>query len=797
MIKSPKIQLSRKVLSCLLALWMLAALVPVVSYGDTDVVPRDTDVAARETARWISEIVHDMTTEEKVCQMLMPAFRYYQDQEGKLHGLTALNQETREKLEKYGFAGVILFAANAPDTAQTARLIDDMQQANSKKYVSGKDRSQLLMAVDQEGGRVMRLGHNTAFSGNMALGAVGDVNTTKAAAGIIGRELVAVGFNTDFAPVVDVNNNPANPVIGVRSFSDNSGIVASHGVAFLNGLMEAGAIATLKHFPGHGDTETDSHTGLPRIDKTYGELQKNELVPFQACIDAGAEAVMTAHIQYPAIEKTTYISKESGQAVGLPATLSKTILTDILRNDMGFEGVVVSDSMTMDAISRNFDQMDTAKMAIEAGVDIILIPVDDGAVSGKVNPDLLDDYIANLTAMVDSGKISMDRVNQSVRRVLGLKASHGLLDPYDGSDFEKRLVAATATVGSKENHAREWDMVRKSITLVKNQENLLPVVAKGKKIAVLTADDSEVKSMEYALGLLKNQGKITADPDISVTSLKGKTEEECLAAAKDAQLVIVVSEVSKLAALNPASEAGAYSAMVDRLIAAAHQAGGKIAVVSAALPYDAARYTDADAFVIAWNNRGMSEDPRGIEGQVKQYGAALPAALYQMLSPDGVFTGKLPVNIPALDKDYGVSNQILYARGTGLRGGFSWNLAVSRKDAARLLCSIVGRPELADSDTAKELIGAGKGETTINRQDFITGLYNLARFTGADVTTAGAASKAKFIDEAAISDYARTAVEWAASKGIIKGTASGTLSPNSGVSRAQALTMLMRYQLLK
>ena len=231
-------------------------------------------------------VLAGMSTEDKISQMLMPDFQS--------------NIDVSELLQRRGFAGVVFFAGNASETDKTVRLVDAMQSATA-----AGGHPQLLTAVDQEGGTVTRLGQGTRMIGNMALGAINDLSATRDAATVIGQELSAVGFNLDFAPVVDVNNNPNNPVIGLRSFSDDPQTVAAQGVAFMEALRGTGTVATLKHFPGHGDTGTDSHTGLPSINKSYDELRQAELIPFQACIDAGVEAVMTAHIQYPQIETTT------------------------------------------------------------------------------------------------------------------------------------------------------------------------------------------------------------------------------------------------------------------------------------------------------------------------------------------------------------------------------------------------------------------------------------------------------------------------------------------------------------
>ncbi|MCR5182663.1 MAG: hypothetical protein K6D56_06535, partial [Clostridia bacterium] len=292
-------------------------------------------------------IISTMTTEEKVAQLLMPAFRSYSSDGYSYSNVTSLPEDLAGLLSRRGFGGIILFAENAESTGQITRLIDQMQTANAGSNNPG----QLLMGVDQEGGMIYRLSTGTKFSGNMGLAATGNPENARTAGEIIGKELKAVGFNFDLAPVLDVNNNPSNPVINLRSFSDDPDTVAAFGKAFMEGLHSGGVAASLKHFPGHGNTSTDSHTGFPKIDGTYEELAAAELVPFRACTDSGADAVMTAHIQYPGIETNTYTSISSGQQVCLPATLSKTIITDILRGKMGFEGVVITDAMNMDAIA--------------------------------------------------------------------------------------------------------------------------------------------------------------------------------------------------------------------------------------------------------------------------------------------------------------------------------------------------------------------------------------------------------------------------------------------------------------
>ena len=265
-----------------------------------------------------------MTLREKVAQMMIASFRVWQEvpetengeqpaEESPKTNITELNDEIREMIARDHFGGILLFGENLVDPEQSLRLVSDLQTTNR----NGGGIPQLIF-VDQEGGNVNRVPYSTIGVSNMALGASGDPENARKMARIHGEEIALLGIHTNFAPVVDVNNNAANPVIGVRSFSDDPQTVAQFGCAYLAGLHDAGIIAALKHFPGHGNTATDSHTGLPLINSTYEGLKECELVPFRAAIDAGADMVMSAHIQYPQIEQETYPSAPTISAWRIP-----------------------------------------------------------------------------------------------------------------------------------------------------------------------------------------------------------------------------------------------------------------------------------------------------------------------------------------------------------------------------------------------------------------------------------------------------------------------------------------------
>ena len=270
----------------------------------------------------VDQVISKMTLDEKISQMIIPAIRTWNDE-----GITELEKvpEIKAALKKHQYGGVILFGANITGTEQITRLIDDLQ--NNNNAIEGVSAHiPYLMPVDEEGGIVIRLTSGTRMTGNMAIGATQDAVANAGETGeILGEELKAVGFNTDFAPDIDVNNNPSNPVIGTRSFSDDPQKVSELGKAYSEGLSKSGIVATYKHFPGHGDTAVDSHIGTPSVEKTYDEIKATELVPFKAAIDNGADMIMTAHITYPLIDDEVVFG--DGVTKGFyPATMSKKII---------------------------------------------------------------------------------------------------------------------------------------------------------------------------------------------------------------------------------------------------------------------------------------------------------------------------------------------------------------------------------------------------------------------------------------------------------------------------------------
>ena len=581
-------------------------------------------------ANVIRSVVSNMTTQQKVAQMIMPALRTWGSGDDAVPA-TTLSDEQKAVLTKYSFGGVIIFGQNIEEAGQTTQLISSMQEANAM----GGAVSSLLVSIDQEGGYITRLSTGTSMPGNMAIAATNDPDNAYLAGDVIGSELSVQGINVDFAPVMDVNNNPSNPIIGVRSFSDDPRIVSQYGARFIDGLHNNHVMVALKHFPGHGDTDTDSHTGLPLIEKTYDQLKNLELIPFTQ-VASSADFVMTAHIQYPNIETGTYTSISTGEEVYLPATLSKTILTDILRKDIGFEGVIVTDAMEMDAIASHFDPMDAARLAINAGANMLLIPVD---ISSPDDIKELDDYINGIVAEIDNGLISMDCVNDSVYRILKAKSKYGLMNDDSLNELGKsELITpdpelARQVVGSKEHHDIEWKIALEAVTSIKN-DNAYPVTD-DKKTVILYSNDNQKNSIDFAKALLVAEGKVTSPDNIISICAKDASKDSLTAAIKGADTVIMLSVSYSKEASN--------EDLIHDLIQKTHDNGGKFILLSAHLPYELASFADADALIACYNSRGMEMIPTG-ESNRPKYGANIPAAIYAIFGGSDI-TGTLPVSI--------------------------------------------------------------------------------------------------------------------------------------------------------
>ncbi len=372
---------------------------PVPDEPDTPTVPdtpEPTDPTPPVTddpyAARAQEIMADMTTWEKVCQM----FLITPESLTTAATVTRAGEQTQASLAEYPVGGLVYFARNLESSEQVLSMI-----ANTQDY----SELGLFIAVDEEGGIVNRLMDTLGTTYINSMFNYRNEGTLSAHdnAMTIGSDIKAYGFNVDFAPVADVWSNPENTVIGRRAYSDDFAQAAELIKAAVEGFHDAGVICTLKHFPGHGDTAEDSHYASAYVSKTKEELQTQEWLPFQSGIDAGADMVMIGHLSVPALDDE-------------PATVSEVIVTDILRGELGFDGVVITDSLEMSSVSELYDSAELAVRAIEAGIDILLEPQSfRGAVDGVMSA-------------IESGRLREERINESVERILILKLKYGIIE---------------------------------------------------------------------------------------------------------------------------------------------------------------------------------------------------------------------------------------------------------------------------------------------------------------------------------------------------------------------------------
>ena len=377
--------------------WMLAAILCCGALFFTSCSDDDSSSGSSDD---VEEQLQKMTLREKVGQLfyvrpetLAPSIEWDSYDDLQVDPLQEVTEEMKSVNEKYPVGGVILYAWNIDDEKQLARIISDIR----------KLKGQPVLCIDEEGGRIARIAKNPNFDveviGPMGeIGETGDPKNAYHAGNVIGTYLRKYGFDIDFAPVADVNTNPDNIIIGNRAFSDDPEVAAPMVTNYLQGLKDAGIVGCIKHFPGHGDTQNDSHTGYVQSLKSWEEMKDCEMVTFKAGIQWGCQLIMTAHIAVP---------KVTGSDI--PSTLSSVVLQDKLRGELGYQNIIITDGMEMGAITKHYSSGEAAVRSIQAGVDIVLGP-----------KDFIEAFDAVMAA-VEAGTITEDRINQSVRRILKLK----------------------------------------------------------------------------------------------------------------------------------------------------------------------------------------------------------------------------------------------------------------------------------------------------------------------------------------------------------------------------------------
>ncbi|HLN63145.1 MAG TPA: beta-N-acetylhexosaminidase [Symbiobacteriaceae bacterium] len=494
-------------------------------------------------------LVNLMTLEEKVAQMIFAGFKG-----------TELPDRYASFIEKYGLGGIILFTRNVQSPAQLKALTTSIQ-ASARRSRQGLP---LAVSIDQEGGTVVRMDEPsgyTHFPGNMALGAADEETLTYRAARVMAAEMRAVGINWNYAPVLDVNNNPVNPVIGVRSYGSSPDLVSKHGVAAIKGYQAGNVAACGKHFPGHGDTSVDSHLALPVIPHGRDRLNAVELVPFKAAIEAGVDSFMTAHVFFPELEPTP----------GMPATLSHNVINGLLRKELGFDGVICTDCLEMKAIADNFTPAEVVELAVEAGVDALLIS------------HTWETQMAMFEALLDAvrtGKITEERVTESACRIVRMKLTRQMDQEFP------------AEIGTPEHKAVAAEVARKAVTVARGAEQL-PLTGKvtlvlPRVIWFAQVEDSRTVLADL-LGGLKAAG-LEIDAIDCPLDMSGVNVDEIIKRVGPGGTVVFGS--AGAARFPQQAEVG------EKLAAA----GCRVIVVGRRMPYDLAKFPSAAAALAAYDD---------------------------------------------------------------------------------------------------------------------------------------------------------------------------------------------------
>ncbi|MBC9820994.1 glycoside hydrolase family 3 protein [Terrabacter sp. MAHUQ-38] len=559
---------------------------------------------------WVTATMSRMTLEEKVGQLFIQ----------NVYGKDATAPDSRnlplygvaspaEVVQKYHLGGVIYFAwtDSVQDPDQIVRLSNGLQRASLGRRTSAP--VPLQVAIDQEQGVVTRIGPPaTQFPGSMALGAGDSAPDARTAAAITGRELLAMGVNTNFAPVCDVNVNALNPVIGTRSFSSHPDLAAELAAAQVAGYQRDGGVSSsAKHFPGHGDTATDSHVAFPVITHTREQWESIDAPPFKAAIREGIDMIMTAHLAFPAFDDS-----------GDPATLSRPILTGVLREELGYDGVIVTDSLGMQGVRDRYGDAEVPVRALLAGVDQLLMS------------PAMDEAYAAVLAAVRSHRIRPDELDEKVRRVLRLKYRRGVVaQPY----ADPARVASV--VGIPAHLAAANAVTARTTTLVKNDATALPMNPSGKKVLVTGYGVSTTATLAAALtakgGTVQNLQTGSSPTDTQVAA--------AVAAAADKDVVVVTT--MKAWDTRVTDPRGGQQKLVKQLLAT----GRTVVVVAVRDPYDIAYFTDAPTYVATY-----SFSPVAVE------------AAARVITGDVAPTASLPVDIPVADDPA----TVLYPFGHGL-----------------------------------------------------------------------------------------------------------------------------------
>jgi len=591
----------------------------------------------------ISLIQKAMSVEEKVGQLLMLDFRFWDiNLNGEAIPFTKPSEEVSSIISKYHLGGIALFKENTAVPKQIIELINSLQHAA---------KIPLLLGIDQEGGLVTRIQTGTDMPGNMALGAANDPKLTFEVAKTIGDELSALKINLNFAPTIDVNSNQSNPIIGIRSFGSSSELVSKMGVAYIEGLKASKTLSCVKHFPGHGNTNADTHLGLAVVDYSLEDIHNIDLAPFREAFKAGVETIMIAHVIVPALDDSKQISKKDGKEIGTPATLSYKITTELLRNEMNFEGIVLTDALDMKAISDNFGAEEAGIKTILAGSDMAVMPV---RIWRMEDIPKLDQLIVALKNEYHTNAVFAARVEESVSRLLLLKAKHDLLyKAQTNPDSELEVKKAEAIIACKYHRDIERKAASAGITLVKNDDSILPFnLSKGSRILIVGENNTRIRLFSESLSAIAEKGKTAISVEHEIADYKLNISAGLKNKIRNSDFIIILTYNITSASILP-----------DQIAISAKETEKKCAVVACRNPYDISQIPNCAAYLAIYGAPGFDQT---------NYAQAtlainLQTAPYAIFAPEGEQLpeinprGKLPVDIFDTDK-----NILLYHLGHGL-----------------------------------------------------------------------------------------------------------------------------------
>ena len=567
-------------------------------------LPLSAQSAAEKSA--LRECVQSMTARQKIGALCVMNFRFWTDsplghkeykpalaaENPKLFApVNKINSAIYKTVRDYYIGSIILFGENMTDAALAKKFIREL---NSAALDGGN--APLLFFADQEGGNVARvLDYSTPSA--MAIGKSGDARNAFLCGKANGQLLLDYGINADLAPVCDVASNPQNPVIGIRSFSSDPKEAAEFSAAFSQGLLDAGVLACAKHFPGHGDTSVDSHLDLPQINSSLAKWKKREALPFKENIKNGIPLIMTAHIQCPRLDKTKLQSSKENKKITAPATLSKKILTKILRGSLDYKGAIISDAMDMKAIFDSWSPDESFVLAVNAGCDLIINPIN---VYSKKDLEFLEDFFEKVEAALQSGALGSKALDAAVVRVLELKRKAGLIKIASDKESGARIVPLPQKIvpmdkERKQNAAQtcaqiQIDAARASFSNI-NSDSLKKTLRSGrKKIAVFVPfqDKAEILQKQFAARGAESADFVCYEERKSVSAADK-------AKIKGADLILVFTHLTGNAVKDKKLWQAAYPASLAREIKKAGKVGKTIGI-SMNLPYDKKIFPKEEGF---------------------------------------------------------------------------------------------------------------------------------------------------------------------------------------------------------